>query len=45
VIATIIAPSGAEGKMVRDMRLPGDFIETYMGAPLAEAERRAVGTV
>jgi bifunctional enzyme CysN/CysC len=28
--------------MVRDMMLPGEFIEIYIDTPLAEAERRDV---
>jgi bifunctional enzyme CysN/CysC len=42
VITAFISPFGAERQMVRDMLLPGEFIEIYIDTPLAEAERRDV---
>jgi bifunctional enzyme CysN/CysC len=42
VIAAFISPFSAERQMVRDMMLPGEFIEVYIDTPLAEAERRDV---
>jgi bifunctional enzyme CysN/CysC len=42
VIAAFISPFRAERQMVRDMMLPGEFIEVYIDTPLAEAERRDV---
>jgi bifunctional enzyme CysN/CysC len=42
VIAAFISPFSAERQMVRDMMLPGEFIEIYIDTPLAEAERRDV---
>jgi len=42
VITAFISPFRAERKMVRDMMLPGEFIEIYIDTPLAEAERRDV---
>jgi len=42
VITAFISPFSAERKMVRDMMLPGEFIEIYIDTPLAEAERRDV---
>jgi len=42
VITAFISPFSAERQMVRDMLLPGEFIEIYIDTPLAEAERRDV---
>jgi bifunctional enzyme CysN/CysC len=42
VITAFISPFRAERQMVRDMMLPGEFIEVYIDTPLAEAERRDV---
>jgi bifunctional enzyme CysN/CysC len=42
VITAFISPFSAERQMVRDMMLPGEFIEIYIDTPLAEAERRDV---
>ena len=42
VITAFISPFGAERQLVRDMMLPGEFIEIYIDTPLAEAERRDV---
>ena len=42
VITAFISPFSAERRMVRDMMLPGEFIEIYIDTPLAEAERRDV---
>jgi bifunctional enzyme CysN/CysC len=42
VITAFISPFSAERKMVRDMMLPGEFIEIHIDTPLAEAERRDV---
>jgi bifunctional enzyme CysN/CysC len=42
VITAFISPFSAERQMVRDMMLPGEFIEIYVDTPLAEAERRDV---
>ena len=42
VITAFISPFSAERKMVRDMMLPGEFVEIYIDTPLAEAERRDV---
>jgi bifunctional enzyme CysN/CysC len=42
VITAFISPFRAERQMVRDMMLPGEFIEVYIDTPLAEAELRDV---
>ena len=42
VITAFISPFSAERQMVRDMMLPGEFIEIYIDTPLVEAERRDV---
>jgi bifunctional enzyme CysN/CysC len=42
VITAFISPFSAERQMVRDMMLPGEFIEIYVDTPMAEAERRDV---
>jgi bifunctional enzyme CysN/CysC len=42
VITAFISPFSAERRMVRDMMLPGEFVEIYIDTPLAEAERRDV---
>jgi bifunctional enzyme CysN/CysC len=42
VITAFISPFNAERQLVRDMMLPGEFIEIYIDTPLAEAERRDV---
>jgi bifunctional enzyme CysN/CysC len=42
VITAFISPFGAERQMVREMMLPGEFIEIYIDTPLAVAEQRDV---
>jgi len=42
VITAFISPFRAERQMVRDMLLPGEFVEVYIDTTLAEAERRDV---
>jgi bifunctional enzyme CysN/CysC len=42
VITAFISPFNAERQMVRDMMMPGEFIEVYIDTPMAEAERRDV---
>jgi bifunctional enzyme CysN/CysC len=40
VITAFISPFRAEREMVRQLLPPGEFLEVYVDAPLAEAERR-----
>jgi bifunctional enzyme CysN/CysC len=40
VLAAFISPFRAERRMVREMLREGDFVEIFVDAPLAEAERR-----
>ncbi len=42
VITAFISPFRAERQLVRDMMLPGEFIEVHIDTPLAEAEARDV---
>ena len=42
VITAFISPFRAERQLVRDMMLPGEFIEVHVDTPLAEAEARDV---
>jgi len=42
VITAFISPFRAERQMVRDMMVPGEFIEVHIDTSLAEAERRDV---
>jgi bifunctional enzyme CysN/CysC len=42
VITAFISPFRAERQMVREMLLPGEFIEVHIDTPLAEAEARDV---
>jgi bifunctional enzyme CysN/CysC len=42
VITSFISPFRSERQMVREMMLPGEFIEIYIDTPLADAERRDV---
>jgi bifunctional enzyme CysN/CysC len=42
VITAFISPFRAERQMVREMMLPGEFIEIFIDTPLATAERRDV---
>ncbi len=42
VISAFISPFSAERQMVRDMMLPGEFIEIYVETPLEVAEKRDV---
>jgi bifunctional enzyme CysN/CysC len=42
VITAFISPFRAERKLVREMMLPGEFIEIYVDTPLAVAETRDV---
>jgi bifunctional enzyme CysN/CysC len=40
VLAAFISPFRAERRMVREMLAQGEFVEIFVDAPLAEAERR-----
>ena len=40
VLCAFISPFRAERRMVRDLMEEGEFIEIFVDAPLAEAERR-----
>ena len=40
VLAAFISPFRAERRMVREMLAEGEFVEIFVDAPLAEAERR-----
>ncbi|MGO9948111.1 MAG: adenylyl-sulfate kinase, partial [Steroidobacteraceae bacterium] len=42
VLTAFISPFRAERRMVREMSLPGEFIEIYIETPLEVAERRDV---
>ncbi len=42
VLTAFISPFRAERRMVREMTLPGEFIEIYIETPLEVAERRDV---
>jgi bifunctional enzyme CysN/CysC len=42
VLTAFISPFRAERRMVREMSLPGEFIEIYIETPLAVAEQRDV---
>jgi len=42
VLTAFISPFRAERQLVRDMMVPGEFIEIHIDTPLAEAERRDV---
>jgi bifunctional enzyme CysN/CysC len=42
VLTAFISPFRAERRMVREMSLPGEFIEIYVETPLEVAERRDV---
>jgi bifunctional enzyme CysN/CysC len=42
VLTAFISPFRAERRMVREMSLPGEFIEVYVETPLEVAERRDV---
>ena len=42
VLTAFISPFEAERRMVREMSLPGEFIEIYVETPLSVAERRDV---
>jgi bifunctional enzyme CysN/CysC len=42
VITAFISPFRAERQMVREMMVPGEFIEIFIDTPLATAERRDV---
>jgi bifunctional enzyme CysN/CysC len=42
VITAFISPFRAERRMVREMMVPGEFIEVHIDTPLEEAERRDV---
>jgi bifunctional enzyme CysN/CysC len=42
VLTAFISPFRAERRMVREMSLPGEFIEIYIEAPLEVAEQRDV---
>jgi bifunctional enzyme CysN/CysC len=42
VITAFISPFRAERRMVRDMIVAGEFIEVFVDAPLADAEKRDV---
>ena len=42
VITAFISPFRAERQLVRDMMLPGEFVEVHVDTPLAEAEARDV---
>lgn len=42
VIASFISPFRAEREMVRQMMIPGEFIEIHIDTPIDEAERRDV---
>jgi bifunctional enzyme CysN/CysC len=42
VLTAFISPFRAERRMVREMSLPGEFIEIYVETPLAIAEQRDV---
>jgi bifunctional enzyme CysN/CysC len=40
VIVSLISPFRAERQMARERFGPGEFIEVFVDAPLAECERR-----
>ena len=40
VLAAFISPFRAERRMVRELLPEGEFVEIFVDAPLAEAERR-----
>ena len=42
VLTAFISPFRAERRMVREMSLPGEFIEIYVETPLEVAEQRDV---
>jgi bifunctional enzyme CysN/CysC len=42
VITAFISPFRAERRMVRELMVPGEFIEVHIDTPLEEAERRDV---
>ena len=42
VLVSFISPFRAERRMVRELTLPGEFVEVFVDTPIAECERRDV---